>query len=153
MTSIQNRCLVSAMAAIAVVLTACSAYAEQEASKIITLIWWPDYCNLNRTALYCSGASFRGFVLGVVHIYPGSPCKTKITPPLAMDPEWFSFMPDPTLLNRQWNTYGVCSCVAPHQYFAGLDQIFRDVKIPPRFIRPDEHFRTLHRRSSGRSLL
>jgi len=58
-----------------------------------------------------------------------------------MDPEWFSFMPDPTLLNRQWITYGICSGVAPHEYFAGLDQIFRDVKIPPRFIRPDEHSR------------
>ena len=93
------------MAAMAVVLTAvCSACAEQEASKIITLIWWPDYCHLNRNALYCSGASFRGFVLGVVRLYPGSPCQTEITASFAMDPERFSFMPDPTLLNRQWIT-------------------------------------------------
>jgi ribonuclease T2 len=131
------------MAALAVVLTAaCPAYAEQEASKTITLIWWPGYCHLNRNALYCSGASFRGFVLGVVGIYPpGSPCQAEITTPLAMDPEWFCFMPDPTLLNRQWITYGICSGVAPHEYFAGLEQIFRDVKIPPRFIQPNEHFR------------
>jgi hypothetical protein len=39
MTSIQNRYLVSVMAAMAVVLTAvCSACAEQEPSKIITPI-------------------------------------------------------------------------------------------------------------------
>jgi hypothetical protein len=85
---------------------------------------------------------FQRVVLGVVGIYPpGSPCQAEITTPLAMDPEWFCFMPDPTLLNRQWITYGICSGVAPHEYFAGLEQIFRDVKIPPRFIQPNEHFR------------
>jgi len=112
---------------------------NKKASKDITLIWWPDYCHLNRNA--CFGASFRGFVLGVVRIYPGSACQAEITAPLAIDSEWFSFMPDPPLFNRQWITFGVCSGVASHEYFAGLDQIFRDVKIPPRFIRPDEHSR------------
>jgi ribonuclease T2 len=141
MTSIQNRRLVSLVAAMAAVLTtASSAYTEQEAPEIITLVWWPDYCHPNRNALYCSGASFRGFVLGVVRNYPESPCQTESTAPLAIDPAWLGFMPDPTLLNRQWIRYGVCSGAPPHEYFAGLDRIYRDIGIPPRFIRPDEHF-------------
>jgi ribonuclease T2 len=142
-TSIGDRRVVSLIllaALMAAFAAARPAHAEQHASRLITLVWWPDYCHLNRNDRYCDGTSFRGFVLAGVRDDPESLCRTGETNTLVIDPAWLKFMPDARFINQQWVKSGICSGISPGDYFDGLERIYRGVQIPTWFILPNEHF-------------
>jgi ribonuclease T2 len=126
--------------AIMTLVSACTPHTKRPEAKIVTLSWWPEYCDMNRNDRYCQSSGFRGFVLQSVRDDPETLCPAADPEPLAINPGWLSFMADEAFVNEQWRKHGVCSASVPTTYFGSLERIYTDVHIPERFIRPNDNF-------------
>jgi ribonuclease I len=118
---------------------------EKPLNEVYTLelLWWPEYCHENPRLRYCAGASFQGFVLGAyIPRAKGrqeEPCKGPVAK-FMPDAKLLKVMPDEELLRTQWDLYGACSGLSQTDYFNYIWRVSRSIKIPERFVLPDEHF-------------
>lgn len=106
---------------------------------LLTLSWSPEYCYSHRESPECSGSRRYGFI---VHgLWPefrngGFPEHCSTAPGLPNLQSMLDIMPDPGLIQHEWNTHGTCSGLGAQAYFGQIRQAFGGVKIPPQFVAP-----------------
>jgi ribonuclease T2 len=110
---------------------------------ILSLLWWPDYCQSHRELQACAGADFHGFAAGGLlprlssrwqqadcGVKPGPRDTTKL----------LKLIPDRSLIQEIWQQYGFCSGLTADDYFALVKDAFSSTRIPDKFVDPKDSF-------------
>jgi ribonuclease I len=117
--------------------------AEQR-NVLVSLLWWPQYCQAHRELLNCAGASFRGFVIGEISSSDRTSTEAQrgatTDGPLVILPRWRESIPEDFLIRQLWDQDGLYTGLPPGNYFNHVAQIYKSILIPPRFLRPPNHF-------------
>lgn len=106
---------------------------------LLTLSWSPEYCHSSTSSPECTGGHHFGFI---VHgLWPqfqnGSyPEDCSDAPGLSNPGGMLDIMPDPGLIQHEWQTHGTCSGLSAQDYFALMRRAFTSIKIPGQFTNP-----------------
>lgn len=112
---------------------------------VLSMSWSPTYClekGFARKDRQCIPGRMKGFVLH--GLWPqfrrGWPanCRTQHRfVPDAVIREVLDVMPSKGLVIHEWRKHGTCSGLSPRGYFALAERLFRMVRIPPAYERPN----------------
>lgn len=114
---------------------------------VLALSWSPTYCagaGRNRGERQCAPGRAFAFVLhGLWPQYKkGWPehCRTKKRPwvPKQLINKMLDIMPSPKLVIHEYKKHGTCSGFDPEGYYRVSRQLFDQVTIPARYLRPSE---------------
>lgn len=114
---------------------------------VLTLSWSPDYCETagSRDPNQCSKGKQLGFVLhGLWPQYnSGWPanCTTEAFDP-KIKKQFPNLYPSPKLYTHEWEKHGTCSGLSQTKYHQLAFDLKNGVKIPDRYIKPTQPFRT-----------
>ena len=123
----------------------------------LVLSWSPTYCagEGDRNEAQCNGKRPYAFVLhGLWPQYtkgwPDS-CRTDKKPwvPQATIDRMLDIMPSPRLVIHEYRKHGTCSGLEPEGYYGLSRRLFSSVKIPPRFVMPNQPRASLRRNSNS----
>lgn len=108
---------------------------------LLTLSWSPEFCYSHSDKPECQ-SGHHGFV---VHgLWPqyvnGYPENCSNAPGLGNPAEMADIMPDPGLVDHEWQTHGTCSGLDAEAYFKLLRQAFASIKMPARFTGTSANF-------------
>ena len=127
---------------------------EQNAASfdyyILSLSWAPEFCahgdGASRSPEECSPGRRTGFV---VHgLWPQlnagrgpESCGRADRLPKSVIEYVIRYMPSPGLIQHEWATHGVCTGLAPAEYFGALVEMRAAVQIPVQFASIDREMR------------
>jgi ribonuclease T2 len=117
----------------------------------LVLSWSPTYCasrERNDDDPQCDRRDGRRFAFVLHGLWPqherGWPqdCPTRERPfvPRATIDQMLDIMPSPKLVIHEYRKHGTCSGLAPNAYFDFARKAFTNVKIPQRYVRPNQAF-------------
>jgi len=116
----------------------------------LVLSWSPTYCATQRDNddPQCSPRGGRQYAFVLHGLWPqherGWPenCPTRERPfvPRQTIDRMLDIMPSPKLVIHEYRKHGTCSGLPPADYYNHARQLFSKIKIPPRFVRPNEAF-------------
>jgi ribonuclease T2 len=112
----------------------------------LTLSWAPEFCathGANRSSSECDPNKHFGLI---VHgLWPqnedGSwPSDCQNASPVSNEivREMLPIMPARGLIQHEWAKHGTCSGLSTQNYFSRVQQLYRQVKIPPQLQRPKQ---------------
>ncbi|MBI1384794.1 MAG: ribonuclease T [Rhizobiales bacterium] len=117
----------------------------------LAISWSPTYCASDEKAEdepQCTGVRPYAFVLhGLWPQYEsGWPefCRTPREPwvPKHVITEMLDIMPSPRLVIHQYRKHGTCSGLEAEPFFKASRALFKRVRIPEEFVRPENYIRT-----------
>ena len=113
---------------------------------VLAMSWSPTYClerGNRRRDDQCRPGAAKGFVLH--GLWPQfrrgwpSECRgAKRFVPDAVIREVLDVMPSKGLVIHEWRKHGTCSGMSPRAYFGLAEKLFRMVRIPPAYQRPNQ---------------
>ncbi len=107
---------------------------------LLTLSWSPEFCYSHPQKPECQSGRHGFVVHGLWPQYvQGYPENCSTAPGLANPGEMADIMPDAGLVTHEWSTHGTCTGLDANAYFKLLRQAFQSVKIPQRFVAPNEN--------------
>ena len=118
----------------------------------LVLSWSPTYCaSITREDRdQCNRRDGRRFAFVLHGLWPqherGWPqdCRTRERPfvPERLIDSMLDIMPSRRLIIHEYRKHGTCSGLSPEGYYGLARRIFSSVKIPPRFVMPNNDFST-----------
>jgi len=108
---------------------------------LLSLSWSPEFCYEHPGSAECLNGHHGFIVHGLwpefANGYPED-CSHAPGPsdPLGM----IDIMPDPKLIQHEWETHGTCSGLNADDYFKLIRQAFTSIKIPAQFSNPKQTF-------------
>jgi ribonuclease T2 len=114
---------------------------------VLSLLWPPSLCNgaadRRQTVVACTNATEGFIVEGLWPQYTtGYPEFCQKAPKL--DPKLISsmhdLMPDPDLVQHEWERHGVCTGLSADNYFTKLRAAWGAVRIPDQYLHPKRAF-------------
>ncbi len=114
--------------------------------QVLSMSWSPTYClergNRRRDA-QCRPGAAKGFVLHGLwpqfrRGWPSNCRGAKRFVPDAVIREVLDVMPSKGLVIHEWRKHGTCSGLSPRAYFGLAEKLFRMVRIPPAYQRPNQ---------------
>lgn len=118
----------------------------------LVLSWSPTYCaSISREDRdQCNRRDGRRFAFVLHGLWPqherGWPqdCRTRERPfvPERLIDSMLDIMPSRRLIIHEYRKHGTCSGLSPEGYYGLARRIFSSVKIPPRFVMPNNDFST-----------
>ncbi len=111
---------------------------------LLTLSWAPEFCATNpngRTSAECDPQKHMGLVVhGLWPQYDNGkwPESCSTTPPVASDTvdHMMPIMPGRQLIQHEWAKHGTCSGLSTQDYFAAIEKLFTNLKVPDDFKNP-----------------
>ena len=113
---------------------------------VLSMSWSPTYClekGFARKDRQCIPGRMKGFVLHGLwpqfrRGWPGN-CRTqhRFVPDVVIR-EVLDVMPSKGLVIHEWRKHGTCSGLSPRGYFELAERLFRMVRIPPVYERPNQ---------------
>jgi ribonuclease T2 len=118
---------------------------------VLVLSWSPTYCASlqrdDRSDPQCrrDGRPYAFVLHGLWPQYErGWPerCPTRRRPyvPRSVIDRMLDIMPSPRLVIREYRKHGTCSGLTPEAYFDSARRLFAGIKVPPRYVRPNQAF-------------
>jgi ribonuclease T2 len=134
-------------ASVLLVLILCAQAAPaQQAGKfdyyVLNLSWSPEYCYHHADNAEC-GKKLGFIVHGLWPQYNnagGGPERCGDQPGLRDPGRILDIMPDPGLIQHEWETHGTCSGLSARDYFELILTTYRSITIPPEFQNPMHNF-------------
>lgn len=119
----------------------------------LVLSWSPTYCasrDGDRDDQQCNRRDGRRFAFVLHGLWPqherGWPqdCRTRERPfvPDRLIDSMLDIMPSRRLVIHEYRKHGTCSGLSPEGYYGLSRRLFTSVKIPPRFVMPNDYFTT-----------
>jgi ribonuclease T2 len=117
----------------------------------LVLSWSPTYCaslQRDRSDPQCDRRSARPYAFVLHGLWPqhehGWPqdCRIGQRPyvPRSTIDRMLDIMPSPRLVIHEYRKHGTCSGLAPDAYFQLARDLFMNLNIPPRYVRPNQAF-------------
>jgi ribonuclease T2 len=111
---------------------------------LLALAWAPNYCAGHPTD-HSSECRTGGHTAFVVHgLWPQAnsgppPMSCSTAPPVAAATveHMLNFMPTRGLIQHEWQKHGTCSGLSTQDYFARVEQAFRNVHVPEQYPKLD----------------
>ena len=119
----------------------------------LVLSWSPTYCASLRSGSYdpqCHRRDGRRYAFVLHGLWPqherGWPenCRTRERPfvPEPLIDSMLDIMPSKRLIIHEYRKHGTCSGLTPEGYYGLSRRLFGTIKIPPRFVQPNNDFTT-----------
>lgn len=119
----------------------------------LVLSWSPTYCaspDRDSRDPQCYRRDGRRFAFVLHGLWPqyerGWPqdCETRERPfvPQPLVDSMLDIMPSPRLVIHEYRKHGTCSGLSPEGYYGLSRRLFSSVRIPPRFVLPNDDFTT-----------
>lgn len=117
---------------------------------LLTLSWAPEFCATNpkgRSSAECDPKKHMGLVVHGLWPQYTTPRDGKdwpescaSTPPVASDTvdHMMPIMPGRDLIQHEWSKHGTCSGLAVQDYFAAIEKLYTDLKVPEDFKTPSD---------------
>jgi ribonuclease T2 len=107
---------------------------------LLSLSWAPNYC-ASHPSDHSSECKIGGHTAFVLHgLWPQSnsgppPLSCSTTNPVATATvdHMLNFMPTPGLIQHEWQKHGSCSGLSAQDYFAKVEQAFKQVHVPDQY--------------------
>ncbi|MFM9846346.1 MAG: ribonuclease T2 family protein [Hyphomicrobiaceae bacterium] len=116
----------------------------------LVLSWSPTFCasQRDRNEPQCNARDGRQYAFVLHGLWPqherGWPqdCPTRDRPfvPRPTIDRMLDIMPSPRLVIHEYRKHGTCSGLSPDAYYDLARRLYAKVKIPPRFVRPNQSF-------------
>ena len=110
---------------------------------VLSLLWLPSLCNgpvdRGQTVLACTNAKEGFIVEGLWPQYTtGYPEFCQKAPRLdrKLISSMLDLMPDPDLVQHEWERHGVCAALSPDDYFQKIRSARDAVRIPDQYLHP-----------------
>ena len=111
---------------------------------LLALAWAPNYCGDHPTdhSSECRTGGHTAFVLHGLWPQANSgppPMSCSTAPPVAAATvdHMLNFMPTRGLIQHEWQKHGTCSGLSAQDYFARVEQAFRNVHVPEQYPKLD----------------
>ena len=111
---------------------------------LLALAWAPNYCAGHPTdhSSECRTGGHTAFVLHGLWPQANSgppPMSCSTAPPVAAATvdHMLNFMPTRGLIQHEWQKHGTCSGLSAQDYFARVEQAFRNVHVPEQYPKLD----------------
>ena len=115
---------------------------------LLSLSWAPNYCAGHPTdhSSECRTGGHTAFVLHGLWPQANSgapPMSCSTAPPVAAATvdHMLNFMPSRGLIQHEWQKHGTCSGLSAQEYFARVEQAFRNVHVPEPYPKLDHEQR------------
>jgi ribonuclease T2 len=111
---------------------------------LLALSWAPNYCAGHPTD-HSSECKIGGHTAFVLHgLWPQAnsgapPMSCSTAPPVAAATvdHMLNFMPSRALIQHEWQKHGTCSALSAQDYFAKVEQAFKNVHVPEQYPKLD----------------
>jgi ribonuclease T2 len=111
---------------------------------LLALSWAPNYCSGHPTD-HSSECKTGGHTAFVLHgLWPqassGAPpmsCSTASPVAAATVDHMLNYMPSRGLIQHEWQKHGTCSGLSAQEYFAKVEQAFKEVHVPEQYPKLD----------------
>jgi ribonuclease T2 len=114
---------------------------------VLSLSWSPNYCATNgsQDKQQCAGNRRLGFVLHGLwpqfnRGWPSNCTREALNP--SIQRQFPDLYPNSSLYNHEWSKHGTCSGLSQQQYHQLAADLKAEVKIPARYNKPKQPFRT-----------
>jgi ribonuclease T2 len=108
---------------------------------VLTLSWAPEFCHSHSDSPECQGKHYGFVVHGLWPQYiSGYPEHCSDAPGLADPSSMTDIMPDPHLVEHEWQTHGTCSGLDAPRYFKQVRQAFSSIHVPANLSSPSQTF-------------